>query len=74
MSIGRYPKNIAKHPKSFKKLQKYQYGLDYLFNKHNEEGYTSNNVINAKKVLEILLMILEIIFHMKNKENQKKTS
>ena len=73
MSIGRYPKNIAKHPKSFKKhfkkLQKYQYGLDYLFNKHNEEGYTSNNVINAKKVLEILLMILEIIFHMKNKEN-----
>ena len=51
MNIGRYPKNITKHLKSlknhFKKSQKYQYGLDYLFNEHNEEGYTSNNVINV---------------------------
>ena len=37
-------KNLKKH---FKKLQKYQYGLDYLFNEHNEEGYTTNNDINA---------------------------
>ena len=37
-------KNFKKH---FKKLQKYQYGLDYLFNEHNEEGYTTNNDINA---------------------------
>ena len=47
-NIGRYPKNIAKHLKNlkkhFKKLQKYQYGLDYLF---NEEGYATNNDINA---------------------------
>ena len=33
--------------KHFKKLQKYQYGLDYLFNEHSEEGYASNNDINA---------------------------
>ena len=42
-------KNLKKH---FKKLQKYQYGLDYLFNEHNEEDYTeepltSNNDIDA---------------------------
>ena len=37
-------KNLKKH---FKKLQKYQCGLDYLFNEHNEEDYTSNNDINA---------------------------
>ena len=51
MNIGRYLKNIPKHLKSlkkhFKKSQKYQYGLDYLFNEHNEEGHTSNNVINV---------------------------
>ena len=37
-------KNLKKH---FKKLQKYKYGIDYLFNEHNEEDYTSNNDINA---------------------------
>ena len=51
MNMGRHPKNITKHLKNlkkhFKKSQKYQYDLDYLFNEHNEEGYTSNNVINA---------------------------
>ena len=66
MNIDRYSKNITKHLKSlkkyFKKSQKYQYGLDYLFNEHNEEGYTSNNIIVDVK---ILLMILELIFHMK---------
>ena len=50
MNIGRYPKNIARYLKSFKryfkKSQKYQYGLDSLFNERNEEDYTSNNVIN----------------------------
>ena len=47
----RYLKNISMHLKNlkkhFKKLQKYQYGLDYLFNEHNEEGYATNNDINA---------------------------
>ena len=47
----RYLKNISMHLKNFKKhfkkLQKCQYGLDYLFNEHNEEGYTTNNDINA---------------------------
>ena len=38
-----------KKKKIFKKLQKYQYGLDCLFNKHNEEDYTSNNDINEFK-------------------------
>ena len=37
-------KNLKKH---FKKLQKYQYGMDYLFNEHNKEGYVLNNDINA---------------------------
>ena len=37
-------KNLKKH---FKKLQKYQYGMDCLFNEHNEEGYFLNNNINA---------------------------
>ena len=41
-----------KKKKHLKKLQKYHYGLDYLFNEHNEEDYTtepstSNNDINA---------------------------
>ena len=51
MKIYRYSKNIAKHLKSlkkyFKKSQKYKYGLYYLFTEHNEEGYTSDNVINV---------------------------
>ena len=41
-----------KKKKHLKKLRKYHYGLDYLFNEHNEEDYTtepptSNNDINA---------------------------
>ena len=36
-------------------MQKYQYGLDYLFNEHNEEDYTSNNDINAFKEARNLL-------------------
>ena len=47
----RYLKNITMHLKNlkkhFEKLQKYQYGIDYLFNEHNEEDYSSNNNINA---------------------------
>ena len=33
--------------KKLKKLEKYQYGIDYLFNKYNKEGYTPNDDINA---------------------------
>ena len=44
-NIDRYLKNINK--KHFKKLQKYQYGIVYLFNEHNEEGYVLNNDVNA---------------------------
>ena len=44
----RYLKNISKHLKNLKKhFKKYQYGIDYLFNEHNEEDYTSNNDING---------------------------
>ena len=44
----RYLKNISKHLKNLKKhFKKYQYGIDYLFNEHNEGDYTSNNDINA---------------------------
>ena len=46
----RYLKNISKHLKNLKKhFKKYQYGIDYLFNEHNEEGYNTNNDINAFK-------------------------
>ena len=38
---------ILRIKKNFKKLEKCQYGIDYLFNKHNEEDYTSNDDINA---------------------------
>ena len=45
----RYLKNISKHLKNLKKhFKKYQYGIDYLFNEHNED-YTSNNDIKAFK-------------------------
>ena len=37
-------KNLKKH---FKKLQKYQYDIGYLFNEHNEKGYSTNNDINV---------------------------
>ena len=44
----RYLKNIRERLKNLKKhFKKYLYGIDYLFNEHNEEGYTSNNDINA---------------------------
>ena len=45
-------KNLQKH---FKKLQKYQYGIDYLFNEHNEEDQTSNNNIYVTKDARELL-------------------
>ena len=33
-----YLKNVSKHLKNLKNhFKKYQYGLDYLFNEHNEE-------------------------------------
>ena len=43
-NISMHLKNLKKH---FKKFQKYQYGIDYLFNEHNEEGYVSNNDTSA---------------------------
>ena len=50
-NIDKYLKNISMHLKNlkkhFKKLQKRQYGMNYLFNEHNEEGYVLNNDINA---------------------------
>ena len=54
-NIDGYLKNISMHLKNLKKhFKKYQYGLDYLFNEHNEEDYitesqASNNNINAIK-------------------------
>ena len=44
----RYLKNLSKHLKNLKKhFKKYQYGIDYLFTEHNEEGYNTNNDINT---------------------------
>ena len=48
----RYLKNISIHLKNLKKrFQKYQYGLDYLFN----EPITSNNDVNDFKEVRNLL-------------------
>ena len=45
-----YLKNISKHLNNLKRhLKKYQYSIDYLFDEHNEEDYTSNDNINAFK-------------------------
>ena len=45
-----YLKNVSKHLKNLKNhFKKYQYGLDYLFNEHNEEDQSSGNNINAIK-------------------------
>ena len=63
-NIGRYPKNIVKYLKNFgkhlKKSQKYQYGLDYLFNERNEKDYIieparQDNISNAIKEARQLL-------------------
>ena len=52
----RYLKNICKRLKNLKKhFKKYQYGLDYSFNEHNEEDYTSNNDINVISDVRMLL-------------------
>ena len=76
-NIGRYPKNIAKHLKNLKnffwKLQKYQYDLDYSFNEHNEEDYTSNNDINAINNVRTLLNELRSnLSHEETKRIRKK--
>ena len=43
-----YLKKISKHLKNLKKhFKKYQHGIDYLFDEHSEEDYTSNNDSNA---------------------------
>ena len=56
-NVERYLKDIGMHLKNFKKylrkLERYQYGLDHLFNeeeKEKENYITSNNSINARKL------------------------
>ena len=61
MNIDRYLKIISMHLKNLKKhFKKYHYGIDYLFNERNEEGYATNNDINAfqeaRKLLNDLLL------------------
>ena len=50
--ISMHLKNLKKY---FKKLQKYQYGINYLSNERNEEGYAANNNINSFQVAGKLL-------------------
>ena len=78
-NIETYLKNSGMYLKNFKKylkrLEKYQYGLDCLFNEHNEGEYikkplTSNNSINARSVL----MSLEVIFLVKKQRDLEKNS
>ena len=55
-NIDRYLKNISMHLKNLKKhFKKYKHGIDYLFNEHNEEDYTSNNSIKAINNVRTLL-------------------
>ena len=56
-NVERYLKNIGMHLQNFKKylkeLERYQYGLDHLFNEEEDyitEPLTSNNSINARKL------------------------
>ena len=77
-NIGRYPKNIVKHLKNFrkhfKKSQKYQYGLDDLFNEHNEEDYikgptSQDNISNDIK--EIRQLFNNVRSNLSRKETKK---
>ena len=70
-NIDRYLKNISMHLKNLKKLfKKYQYGLDYLFNKLT----TLNNDINVLKDARKLLMSVEVIFYVKKQRDSEKNS
>ena len=61
-NIDVYLKNISMHHKNLKKhFEKYQYGLDYLFN----EPTTSDNDINIFKDAKSFLMSIEVIFYVK---------
>ena len=71
-NIARYIKNISMHLKNFgkhlNKSQKHQYGLDYLFNEHNEEH------INAfKEPREIFNERRSNLSHKERNEIRKKT-
>ena len=70
-NIARYIKNISMHLKNFgkhlNKSQKHQYGLDYLFNEHNEEH------INAfKEAREIFNERRSNLSHKERNEIRKK--
>ena len=58
-NIDRYPKNISIRLKNlkkhFKKLTKYQYGIDYLFSGNNEEENILNNDIKTISIVRTLL-------------------
>ena len=80
----RYLKNISMHLKNlkryFKKLKKYQYGIDYFFNERNEEGYATNNDINAFQEARKLLnehrrnLLLKETNEIRKKIHKKKLS
>ena len=68
-NIDRYLTSISKHlkdlKKCFKKSQKYQYGIDYLFNEHND--------INAFQEAKTLLdEHRSNLLHKETNENRKK--
>ena len=60
--------------KHFKKLQNYQYGLDYLFNEHNEEDCTTNNDNVFKDTRELLNKHRSNLLFKETNEVRKKTS
>ena len=69
-NIARYIKNISRHLKNYgkhlNKIQKHQYGLDYLYNE------IMKNILMHLKMLEIFLMNVEVIFHLKKQMKLEK--
>ena len=70
-NIARYIKNISRHLKNYgkhlNKIQKHQYGLDYLYNE------IMKNILMHLKMLEIFLMNVEVIFHLKKQMKLEKS-
>ena len=57
--------------KRFKKLQKYQYGIDYLFNEDNEEDNILNNDIKA--INDVRTLLNELRDNISYEETKRKT-
>ena len=60
---------LKKHYKKIKKLQKYQYGIDYFFNEDNEEDNILNNDI--KTINDVRTLLNELIDNLSYEETKR---